>query len=117
MQHGIIISTLQIVPLGFGIAAVAAVAQTIELADMRGADRVSVTVGDAQDQTPRVVGILSLNCTVGIDDLLDVALQIQNIIVGNRCGCSVGINQRRRSATFVIDVVENSWVTGDGSVC
>ena len=71
MQHGIIISTLQIVETGIGIVVIAAISDGVDLTDAAG----------ACDLTPGVVGIAGDHTAGGIQDLYNVALQILDIVV------------------------------------
>ena len=63
--------------------------------------------------TPRIVDVFCNNSSAIICQCNNIALHIQHIVVCNRIGCAVRVDQRERSAGFVIDKVNDFGLPRD----
>ena len=78
-DDGVIISALQVIEAGFGIAVVATVAQGVEVGDGQVAE---LGAGDVQEVAPGVVGVFCDGFIGAVHQLDHVALGVEDVVVG-----------------------------------
>ena len=78
-QSGVVVAALQIVEAGFHVEVVAAIAQGVELGDMRIGNGVALAVGGAQRLAPGIVGILGDGVQIIDPALACVLHELDNI--------------------------------------
>ena len=99
-EGGVVISGLQVIEARFGVVVVTAVAQGVDGCQ---------AAGGGQGAAVGVVGVAGHCGTGGIDQMDDVALQVQNIVVGrgNRCAaCGRGQIQQVRTSVRIVEEVQ-----------
>ena len=98
-EGGVVVSGLQVIEARFGVVVVAAVAQGVDGCQ---------AAGGGQGAAVGVVGVAGHCGTGGVDQMDDVALQVQNIVVGRGNRCAAGgrgqIQQVRTSVRIVEEV-------------
>ena len=105
LHSRVIVSTLQIVPASFRIVVIPAIAQGVNILDI---DSRGGRICCGEDFAPGVVGILGADGAVGVDELYDIALQVQNVVVGQPAFAAVGgIAERIGSAVGVVDELQD----------
>ena len=77
---GVVISAVEIIEPAFPIVVIAAVAERILVADA-GGDGIAVGIYNLEHFTPCVIEILNDQITVGITNLNDIALEVQDIVI------------------------------------
>ena len=73
---GIVVPTLEVVEVSFGIVDVSSVSQGIDCAK-----GVCHGAGDGEDLTPGVIGVFHLYIAVGIDDRYHIALEVSDVVI------------------------------------
>ena len=82
---GIIIPALQVIEPGLGVVVVAAVAQGVQIGDMRcGRDRGAARICHGEELAPGVVGVIRHDRAAGIQERYHVTLQVQQVVVQGR---------------------------------
>lgn len=99
MVGGVIVAGLQVIEPSFVIVVIATVAQGVDAGHCAGA---------GEQITPCVVGISRNGSTGGCDQFDNIALQVQDVIIGREAAAAVrGILQCEWPAGLVIDKVED----------
>ena len=105
LHNRVIVAALQIVPACFGVVVVPTIAQGVNILDIN-SRRGRICCGE--DFAPGVVGVLGADGAVGVDELYDIALQVQNVVVGQPAFAAVGgIAERIGSAVGVVDELQD----------
>ena len=115
-DDGVIISALQVIETGFGIAVVTSVAQGVEVGDGQVA---KLCAGDTQDVAPGVVGILRHGFIGAVHQLDHVALGVENIVIGGVIvlGLVEVAPHGQGVAGFVVGEVQHILEGSRGGVC
>lgn len=108
MGHGVVVTRLQIVEAGFGVVVVASVAQGVEGGNVgTGGDCCAVCVGYAENFAPGIVAVLGDKGSVDIEQTDHIALQIEDIVVGNGVIYAGCVGYGEGSAGFIIGEIQN----------
>ncbi len=97
----VVVSALQVVEVHFLIVVIAAIAQGVP---------VCKRTGGCQDRSVGVIGVACHCRAGGIDQINDVALQIQNVVVQRRGGSSAAVRRGQvkhiRSSALVVQEIQ-----------
>ena len=93
----VIIAALQIIEAGFGIAVIPAITQRVDACHASGL---------RENVAPRIVLIGSDLCATHINELHDVALEVQNVIIGLRSIVGALIRHCKRTPGLIIEEID-----------